>query len=90
MNPSLKKADVLIADETVFPVLEAQGRGKCAKERMNESKLRKQNYLLALTTAASAPEQIFILKYFTKPKRSSNWLTNHIRLPVQYFSNHWL
>ena len=79
---SLKKADVLIADETVFPVLEAQGRGKCSKECMDETKLRKQNYLLALTTAASAPEQIFILKYL--PSRSAQAISSQITSDFQF------
>ena len=63
-------------------MLEAQGRGKCAKERMNESKLRKQNYLLALTTAASAPEQIFILKYL--PSRSAQAISSQITSDFQF------
>ncbi len=49
---------------------------------MNESKLRKQNYLLALTTAASAPEQIFILKYL--PSRSAQAISSQITSDFQF------
>ena len=44
-----------------FRCLKLREGGKCAKERMNESKLRKQNYLLARQQQLAAPEQIFIL-----------------------------
>ena len=50
---------------------------------MDETKLRKQNYLLALTTtAASAPEQIFILKYL--PSRSAQAISSQITSDFQF------
>ena len=58
---SLKQTKVLIADETVFPILEAQGRGCCANE--NEDEQRTKNYLLALTTADNAQDPIYTLNY---------------------------
>lgn len=58
---SLKQTKVLIADETEFSILEAQGKGRCAKE--NEDEQRTKNYLLALTTAENAQEPIYTLNY---------------------------
>ena len=65
-----------------FRCLKLREEESVPRERMNESKLRKQNYLLALTTAASAPEQIFILKYL--PSRSAQAISSQITSDFQF------
>jgi transposase len=68
IEDKVKESEVLLCDETVFRVLQSQGKGNRSNEfkdaiASGEQKTRSKNYILALTAGPAFPHKLSLYKY---------------------------